>query len=405
MTYDFDQSHDRCGTSSLKWDFHSVGDTRIHWQETDRKKHGDRCLLPLWVADMDFPAPQPVIDALTERAQHGIYGYSVPTPSYYDAVRGWLSRRQGYAVEQEWIVPTPGVVPALHVLVRGFTAPGDKVLVQPPVYYPFYSSIEHNMAAIWRNPLILRQGRYTMDFDDLRRKAAEPGVRMIILCNPHNPVARCWTKAELSQLADICIKHNILIISDEIHGDLVYKGKTFTPLASLGPDVMEHAVICTAPSKTFNLAGLHTSNIIIPNQKIRDRYRQTLRESGLPSIGAFGLAALEAAYTAGDEWLDQALDYIGENLRYLEDYVAREMPRVSVIPPEGTYLVWMDFRRLGLDRQALESLILGQARVYLDDGYLFGDEGDGFQRVNIACPRALLAEALQRIKLAVDSLP
>jgi cystathionine beta-lyase len=404
MKYDFDKEINRQGTHSVKWEFIQEGENLLHWEHTDRC-FGENRLLPLWVADMDFPCPPPVVDALVARAQHGIYGYSEKTEGYYHALVDWMKRRQGWHVDPAWVCTSPGVVPALHMLVRTFVAPGEKVLIQPPVYYPFFRAIEHNSAEIISNPLVYEGGRYRMDLADLEQKSRDPQCRMLILCNPHNPVGRVWTRAELLGVAEICLERNILVVSDEIHGDLMLQGNVFTPFASVGEPFAQKAIICTAPSKTFNLAGLQTSNIIIPDPDQRARFQKTLQSNGLIGVNAFGLVALEAAYTHGEEWLGQALAYIGGNLLYLQDYVSRNIPQITVIPPEGTYLVWLDCRRLGLDKWRLKRLMLNEARVYLDDGFMFGSEGEGFQRINIACPRAILAEALERIKTAIERLP
>ncbi len=404
MKYDFDREINRQGTHSVKWEFVQEGKNLLHWEHTDRCFRENR-LLPMWVADMDFPCPQSVVDALVARAQHGIYGYTEKPERYYRAIVDWMARRQHWDVEPDWICTSPGVVPALNMLVRTFVSPGEKVLIQPPVYYPFFNAIKKNGGEILSSPLVYEHGRYRMDLADLEQKSRDPQLRMMILCNPHNPVGRAWTREELLCLAEICLERNILVVSDEIHGDLMLRGTTFAPYATLGAPFAQNAVVCTAPSKTFNLAGLQTSNIIIPNPERRARFRETLQSNGLIGINAFGIVALEAAYTGGEEWLDQVLEYIEGNLAYLEEYIAQNLPPITVIPPEGTYLVWLDCRGLGLDKWALRQLMLEEARVYLDDGFMFGDEGEGFQRINIACPRAIVVEALERIKRAIERLP
>lgn len=403
MRYNFDQEIDRRGTNAAKWEVVKLGGRFVPVDQMPADPAGRR-LLPMWVADMDFPVPQPVIDALAARAQHGIFGYGWPGPAYRQVVVDWMARRHGWAVEPEWIVPTPGVVPALNMLVRTFAAPGQQVIIQPPVYYPFYTAISNNGAELARNPLRYADGRYTMDFADLEAQLSRPGVAMLILCSPHNPVGRVWTPEELRRLGELCLAHDVLVVADEIHGDLIYPGRRFTPYATLGEQFAANAVVCTAPSKTFNLAGLATSNIIIPNPELRVRFERTLNSNGLHGVNTFGMVALEAAYAHGEEWLTQVMDYIAGNLRYLQDYVAQHLPQIDVVHPEGTYLVWLDCRRLGLDKAALERLMLEEARVFLDEGYIFGSEGEGFERINIACPRAILAEALERITAAVDRL-
>ena len=278
------------------------------------------------------------------------------------------------------------------------------MLIQPPVYHPFYTAAEANGFGLAFNPLILEDGRYRMDFADLENKAQDPAVKMLILCSPHNPVGRVWTREELTRLGEICLKRNILVVSDEIHGDLILGGRKFTSYGAIGEEFAQQAVICTAPSKTFNVAGLKTSNIMIPNAELRARFAQTLRGNGMGGANLFGALACEVAYSEGDEWLDQLLAYIEGNLRFLQEYIARRIPQISVIPPEGTYLVWLDCRRLGLDKDALHKLFFETARVFLGDGYGFGAEGEGFQRVNIACTRAILAEALERVAQVVAGL-
>jgi cystathionine beta-lyase len=287
------------------------------------------------------------------------------------------------------------------MLVRTFAAPGEKVLIQTPVYHPFYSAITHNAAEIARNPLVNDGGRYRMDFADLEAKLADPAVKLAILCSPHNPVGRVWTAAELRRFGELCLDSGVPVVADEIHGDLILPGHAFTPFASIGAELAQNVIVCTAPSKTFNLAGLKTSNLIIPNPELRRRFSQAYTRSGLFGMNAFGLAATEAAYTDGDEWLDQMLAYLDGNRRALEEYVAAHLPQIRVTPLEGTYLAWLDCRELGLDTAALKRLMIEQARIYPDQGAQFGAEGAGFIRLNIACPRAILVEALERIKAAI----
>ena len=403
MRYDFDREIDRRGTDATKWEFIQREDTPLQLEPTDRF-FGEGRRLPMWVADMDFPCPQPVLEALAERAAHGIYGYTSPSSAYFQSITEWMRRRQGWEVAAESICISPGVVPALCMLVQTFTQPGDGVLIQPPVYYPFGAAVELNGARIVPNPLLLENGRYRMDYTDLRRKAADPQVKLAILCSPHNPVGRVWEPDELRRFAEICQENNVLIIADEIHGDLIYPGHTFTPFAALGGRLAEQAVICTAPSKTFNLAGLLTSNIIVSDPDLRTRFQSTLLKNGLTGINPFSLVALQAAYTQGDEWLTQVLAYLNDNLSFLRRGLAQRLPEVGLIEPEGTYLCWLDFRRLGLSRQALHDLTLHRAGVYLDEGHIFGEQGEGFARMNIACPRPLLKEALNRLVQAIQAL-
>lgn len=404
MKYNFDEEVDRRHTNSIKWEFMEREGAPGQWDHTDRS-FGEGRVLPMWVADMDFRCPEPVVQALVKRAQNGVFGYSAPTVEFHQSVVKWMARRQGWEIQPGWICVTPGVVLALNMLLRTFVAAGEGVIIQPPVYHPFSNVIEKVGAEVINNPLIYEGGRYKMDLADLERKASDPRVKMIILCSPHNPVGRVWTRDELVRVGEICLKNDVLVISDEIHGDLVYSGHQFTPFAGIRQDFAQHSVICTAPSKTFNLAGLQTSCVIVPNDELRGQFARTLDRHGLHLINTFGLAALEAAYKHGEEWLEQVLAYLEANLDYLERYVREHIPQISVIPPEGTYLVWLDCRRLGLDDQALKKLLLVDARVYLDDGVIFGQGGSGFQRINIACPRSILTEALDRIRAQVQRLP
>ena len=402
MKYDFDREINRKGTHAAKWNLIQDLDAPSRWHVTDAY-FGENRVLPMWVADMDFSAPQPVVDALIRRAQHGIYGYTIRTNSYDRAVVDWMKRRQGWTVQPEWIVSTPGVVPALNWLVRTFTRPGDQVLIQRSGYYPFFKAIENNGARIVSSSLLLDNGRYEVDFDDFAKKAADPATRLFILCSPHNPVGRVWTRAELTRIAEICRQQRVLVVADEIHADLVYQGFTFTPLATISEDAAQNTVICTAPSKTFNLAGLHTSNIIIPNPKLRHQFQQTLDSCGMSKwADPFGMLACETAYREGETWLDQVMVYIESNLDYLHKFVQSHLAGIRVIRPEGTYLVWLDCRELGLHKRDRKRLMVEKARLFLDSGDMFGPEGNGFERINIACPRSILQEALLRMQRALS---
>jgi cystathionine beta-lyase len=399
----FDEIIDRAGTNSVKWEFAQREDDPHHVEHTDRflREDGD---LPMWVADMDFRTPEPVIQALASRAQHGIFGYSSPTDGFYEAVVGWMWRRHGWQIAADWVCITPGVVPGLNLLVRAFVKAGEKVLIQPPVYHPFKRSAENNGAEAVCSPLIYEGGRYRMDFEDLESKARDPQVKMAILCSPHNPVGRVWRRDELERFGRICVDNGLLVVADEIHSDLIFRGNHFVPFGKLPSNLVEQAVICTAPSKTFNLAGLQTSCIVIPNEQLRRRFRATIDATGHALPNTFGIVALQAAYDHGEPWLEQLLDYLQGNLEYVESFVAEHIPQIQVVRPEGTYLVWLDCRKLGLDSAALQHLVRDDARVYLDEGTLFGEEGKGFERLNIACPRSLLEEALQRIRKAAAKL-
>jgi cysteine-S-conjugate beta-lyase len=403
MPFNYDKEIDRQGTSSTKWEFLHDGDQMKYGDHAD-PKHGKNRLLPMWVADMDFPAPPAVIEALKARAEHGIFGYTQPTDSYYDAVIDWMARRYGYTIERDWIVLTPGVVPAINMMVQAFLAPGEKVLVQQPVYYPFFSAIENNGGKIVSNPLIYENGGYRMDFDDLAKKTADPAVTMAIFCSPHNPISRVWTAEELTRFGKICIENNVLVISDEIHCDLIYDGCKFTPFAAINDTFAQKSIVCTAPSKTFNLAGLKTSNIIISNPELRDRFTRKMLQNHIKGVNTFGIVATEAAYNHGEEWLAETMEYIQANYRFMAAYMAEHLPQLKIIPPEGTYLVWVDCRALGLDPDTRKELLMEEARLFLDEGELFGPEGEGFERFNIACPRSILEEALKRFKVVIDRL-
>ena len=402
MTYSFDEEIDRKGTSCSKWEFISENGKMIYGDHAD-PKHGGNRLLPMWVADMDFRCPPAMVEALVTRAEHGIYGYCSPTDAYYAAVIDWHARRYGRTIEREWITMAPGVMPAIKALIQTFVAPGEKVLVQRPVYYPFFSAVEENGRQLVSNTLIYEDGRYRMDFDDLAQKAADPDLKMAILCSPHNPVGRVWSPDELARFGQICLDNNVLVVSDEVHCDLIYSDAVFTTFANMSETLAQNSVICTAPSKSFNIAGLKTSNIIIANHEVRQQFVTALERNGMNGSNVFGLTAVEAAYNHGEAWLEAAMAYIEANYRFMVEYVQQNLPQLKIIPPEGTYLVWVDFSGLGLDPAGRKSLLMDQARVYLDEGNIFGPEGAAFERINIACSRAILTEALQRIKKVVHS--
>ena len=393
MKYNFDEVIDRTDYHSEKWD-------------ELKTKFGDipNDVLPMWVADMEFRSPQPVIEAIKKAAEHGIYGYTSRPDSYYQVIIDWMERRHNWKVKKDWLAFSPGVVPALSFIIRAFTQPGDKVIVQQPVYYPFFRVIENNGCHIVNNPLKLSNKKYFMDYDDLEKKIDDPRVKLLILCSPHNPVGRVWQKEELVILGEICLEHNIIVVSDEIHADILFKGYKHLPFASISPAFSHHSITCTAPSKTFNLAGLQTSTIIIPNKKYYKIYNNALDSLALDENNVFGLVALEAAYRYGEDWLEQLLSYLNENLKFLMKYFKERIPRIKVIKPEGTYLVWLDCRPLGLSAKDLNNFMLKKAGVALDDGDWFGTEGEGFMRINIACPRSVLEEGLKRIERAVNSL-
>jgi cysteine-S-conjugate beta-lyase len=344
-----------------------------------------------------------VVEAIQARAAHPVYGY-VSTPSgFWEATVGWLRDRHGWDVWEHWLSRSPGVVPALSLCVNAFTQPGDKVVVQPPVYYPFFSAVENNGRRLVRNPLVVEGGRFRMDLDDLDRKI-DARTRMLILCSPHNPVGRVWTRDELERLGDICIKRDLVVLSDEIHMDLVYRGHRHVPLASLSPALAERTITCLAPSKTFNVAGLATAIVAASNRSLLARYNAALTASGFGIGSLFGTVALEAAYRHGGEWLDQLLEYLEGNVDFAEQFFRERIPSLRFIRPEGTYLALIDCRELGLQQAALDEFFLRSARVYFDSGPMFGEECTGFERINLGCRRALLREALERMERAVAEL-
>lgn len=387
MEYDFDRIIDRRQTGSVKWDFNQ----RIFGRED---------ILPLWVADMDFQAPQAVIEALVRRAKHGVYGYSDGMDGYYEALNTWLRKRHGWEIQKDWVIFSPGIVFALFQLVQSLTKPGDKVLLQSPVYPPFFQAVKNNRRELVNSQLILQDGRYTMDFKDLEGKFSR-GVKMMILCNPHNPVGRVWERDELDRLGKLCLEYDVLVISDEIHSDLIYKGHHHIPFASLSPELALQSVVCTAPSKTFNLAGLQTSNLIIPNPEYRKAFQRTRDLTGIHNPNVFGITALEAAYSEGWDWLNQLLDYLQKNVDFIVSSLAR-IPQIRAIQPEGTYLVWLDFRELGMGPNELQDFLVHKAGVGLNAGFQFGPGGEGFARLNIGCSKSLLEEAFERIKAAIN---
>ena len=400
--FNFDEVIDREGTSSVKWEFHTHGG----FSQWDRTKQdlGDDRVLAMWVADMDFRCPPPVLAALRTLVDHGIFGYSAKTDAYSETVRSWFQTRQGWQVEADWLLTAPGVVPTLNVIVRAFTEPGDKVIVQRPVYYPFFRVTHNNGCEVVSNSLVLGEDGYSMDLDDLEAKARDPKAKLLILCSPHNPIGKVWGAEELRAVAEICARHGVIVVADEIHGDLLFPGVGFTPFATLDDEARENTIVCTAPSKTFNLAGLHTSNIIIPNPALRETYSQAYTQHALPGMNPFGIAATMAAYRDGGPWLDAAMVYIAANADRLIAFLGQEVPEIRAFRPEGTYLQWFDCRAFGLGKEALEDLMLNKARVYFDEGYIFGDEGAGFERINLACPRSVLDDALVRVRDAFRSL-
>ena len=389
--YDFDQIIDRRNTNSLKYDF-----------AVERGLPAD--VLPLWVADMDFRAPEPVLDALRKTVDHGIFGYSDVKDGYYDAVSQWFLTRFGWQTRPEWLVKTPGVVFALAMAVRALTQPGDSVLIQPPVYYPFFNVIRSNDRKVVESRLVYKDGAYAIDFADFERKAAEEHVKLFILCSPHNPIGRVWTTEELRRLGDICRKHGIYVVSDEIHCDFTLPGHPHHVFLDAVPELTERAIVCTAPSKTFNLAGLQASNIWIPGEEIRKRFVREMSRCGYSGLNRMGLIACQAAYEGGGDWLDGCRTYLRDNLDFLRAFLAERIPQVRLVEPEGTYFAWLDCSGLGLSQEELDELIIRRAKLWLDAGHIFGGNGGQFQRVVLACPRATLRQALEQLAQAVSGV-
>jgi len=383
-TYSFDTILERKGTHSMKWDFAP-------------SVTGAANLLPMWVADMDFACAPPIVEAVQERAAHGIYGYTGISDEYRNAVVYWMKERHSWQIQPEWIVVITGIVPALNMLMQAFAQPGDHVVVQPPVYYPFFNAIRNNGQHPLLNTLKEENGRYVMDFDDLEAKLKDSKTSIMILCSPHNPVGRVWTAEEIQRTAELCLENDVLLISDEIHHDLVFTPHRHYATAAISDAVSANTITCTAPSKTFNLAGLQSSNIIISDQKLRRRFQQALDRNGVFAINPFADAATIAAYEKGAPWLDELLIYLSKNLDLVESTLKRDLSWVNMIRPEGTYLAWLDFRTSGMSLDLLQRFTEEKAGVLMNQGYIFGETGAGFQRLNVACPRSLLAEGLDRI--------
>lgn len=382
---DFDKIINRKNTRCLKYDF-AV------------KRGMPEDVLPLWVADMDFETSSYIQDALIERAQHGIFGYSEVQASYFEIVRDWMKRHHDWEIQENWLVKTPGVVFALAMAVKAYTEPGDSVLIQFPVYYPFSEVIEDNGRRVVSNTLYLGEdNRYHIDFDDFEKKVKEEQIKLFFLCSPHNPVGRVWKREELERLGDICVKYHVIVVSDEIHQDFVFSGRHLV-FASLKKEYEEISIICTSPSKTFNLAGMLMSNIFIPNRELKRKFCKELNAAGTSQLGVMGPVACEAAYSKGEEWYKAMLSYVADNIAFAKKYIEENLNGVQMINHEGTYLVWLDFRKTGLSVDELEDLIIYKARLWLDSGKIFGESGRGFQRINTACPRKVLMEALERIK-------
>lgn len=383
MKYDFNELIPRKGSHSYKWD--SDADDRI---------------LPMWIADMDFRTAPAVIKALERRVRHGVFGYTKVPAAYYDAVTGWFARRYHFVVRPEWILCTTGVVPALSAAVMALTTPGDRVIIQTPVYNCFFSSIRNNGCEIVVNELIYENQTYQIDYEDLERKAADPKAKLMLLCNPHNPAGRAWTRDELIRIGEICLRHEVIVVSDEIHCDLVYSEHQHTPFASLGEAFSLHSVTCTSPSKSFNLAGLQAANMIISDESLRRKIDKALNVNEVCEINPFAIETLMAAYNEGEAWLEELKEYLYENYLYLHEFISLHLPDLKVTRLEATYLVWIDCRALHRSSADIAKQLLEEEHLRINEGPLYGASGEGFIRMNIACPRSLLVEGLERLKNA-----
>lgn len=391
MTYNFDQVISRKGTNSLKYDF-------------AERRGKPKDILPMWVADMDFKVPEMISKRLVELGEHGIFGYSDTKEQYFNAVANWMKNYHNWNVEEEWLVKMPGVVFAIAMAIKALTEEGDAVLIQQPVYYPFSELVLNNNRRLISNNLIYTDEKYTIDFQDFECKIIQEKVKLFILCNPHNPVGRVWRREELIRLGDICLKHHVIVVSDEIHQDFIYNGYKHEVFMNLKQGYEDITITCTAPSKTFNLAGLQISNIFISNQEIRRKIKREMSKAGYSQLNIAGMVACEAAYMEGREWLEQLNEYLTANLNYLRDFLTTYMPHIKLIEPEGTYLVWIDFRGLGLSEHERQELIIKKANLWLDTGTMFGDGGEGFERINIACPRSVLKQALEQLLMSINTL-
>ena len=381
---DFDKITDRTGTNAIKYDLAEA-----------RNKPKDA--ISLWVADMDFPTAPCVQNAVAEKAAHGIFGYSRPDSRYYAALKKWFRERHSYEIQDEWVVNTPGVCFALATAIKAFTVEGESVLVQKPVYYPFFNMIKNLGRKVVNSPLVLKNGHYEINFQDFEEKIVSENVKMFILCSPHNPGGRVWKKQELIRISEICLRHGVLVVSDEIHSDITFEDHTHTVYGTLSQAAAENSIICTAPSKSFNLAGLQFSNIIIPNAKLRADFMREVDRTGYDEPSLMGIVAATAAYSEGAEWFEEVKDYIWQNIVFAKNYIEENSPKIKVIVPEGTYLLWLDFSGFSLTDKEINERILNKAKVWLDSGSMFGTEGEKFQRINCATPRSILKEALQRI--------
>lgn len=388
--YNFNEIVERKNTSAVKWD-----KPQILYNRSD--------IIPMGIADMDFRTVPEIIEAIKNRTEHGVFGYSYLDEEYYNSLINWLDRIHNFKVEEEWVCTAPTIVAAISWMIQSYTEEGDKIIIQPPVYHQFKRCIESNNRIIVNNPLKYENDKYFMDFEDLESKI-DSKVKMMILCNPHNPGGRVWKQEELKKLGDICLKHNILMLSDEIHCDLIFKGYKHIPIINVDKKFEDISLICISPTKTFNLAALHVSNVIIPNKDLRDKYLNTVYKNAVEGINVLGIEAMKAAYKHGEGWYRDMLKYVEDNYNFLCNYIEEKISQLKVTKSEGTYLAWIDFRGLSMNCEQLREFMINEARVLFDEGYVFGKEGEGFQRINLACSRTILKEALDRICMAMENV-
>ena len=384
--YNFDEVINRYNTNSLKYDY-----------KERRGMPSD--VLPLWVADMDFKTAPEIIDALVEKSKHGIFGYSEPLDGYYNALNNWATKHWGWTPTNNKVILVPGIVYGICSVINALSNEGDSILINQPVYYPFKESIEDNDRKLVVSNLVYKNSKYEIDFIDLEKKIIDNNVKIYLLCNPHNPVGRVWTRDELLKIKEITNKYNVIVISDEIHADFIYKGYKFNSYATIDPD---NSIICTAVSKTFNLAGLHSGNLYVENNTLRRKIRLAIRKTGYSQSNVMAIVSTEAAYKYGEEWHKELLEYLEANLNYIREFINNNLKGVKLIEPEGTYLIWLDFNELGISDKELNNIIINKAKLWLDAGNIFGKAGEGFERINIACPRSILEEAFNNLKKAFE---
>ncbi|MED4403032.1 MalY/PatB family protein [Metabacillus fastidiosus] len=382
--YNFDKIIDRKNSKSVKWDF-------------TKDVFGTDDVLPMWVADMDFPAPEEVIKAMKERVEHGIFGYTKPTKLTAEIIQNWLARRHNWKIQAKEVTYSPGIVTALGTAILAYTERGDHIVIQPPVYHPFFEMVKKNDRQLLYNNLSLHNGRYEINFDDLENKLADERAKLFILCSPHNPSGRVWSKEELTKIITLCVKHNVIIVSDEIHSDILLFDNHHTPIASIPYEHEVKIITCIAPSKTFNIAGLQASALIIQNDSLRRRFVEVQRSQGLTSLNIFAVTAMEAAYQYGGNWLDELITYLEQNVLFVKSYLEKHFPEIKVIIPEASYLIWLDIRELGINDEEVRKLLLRKGKLALESGSKYGEPGEGFLRINVGCPKSTLEEGMKRL--------